>query len=144
MSGQHPSPATLPLRKESLVSKPSLFWDVTRPRLVFGYRSFGKVIGPTSLKVGLTDSPETSVTNHQITPRRKTENSQHLVRREKWKYCPCREWNSDSLVDLPLAQSLYCRSYLGSCKRILNLTLPIFAIFYFVVLFNNGFIAKIM
>jgi len=72
MSGQHPSQATLPLRKERLASTPSFFWDDTRPRLVVGYRNFGKLIVPRSLKVGPKDSPETSVTNHQITPRRKT------------------------------------------------------------------------
>ena len=93
---------------------------------------------PRSSKVGQKDSPKTSVTNHQTTPRRKTENSQHLVRREKWKYYPCCECNSDSVVDLPVAQSLYCPSYLGSWKRTVNLTLSIFAFFffYFLVLFN--------
>jgi len=53
MSGQEPRPATLPLRKERQVPKSSLFWDVTRPRLVVGYRSYGNLIGPTIFEGGI-------------------------------------------------------------------------------------------
>lgn len=52
MSGQEPRPSPLPLWKERQLSKSSLFWDVTRPRLVVGYRSYGKLIGPTIFEGG--------------------------------------------------------------------------------------------
>jgi len=126
-----------PGRQIYLCGKNARYWSLRSSEMLpdLGWWLVVVVMGslsvPRSLKVGPKDSPKTSVTNQQTTPRRKTENSQHLVRREKWKYYPCREWNSDSLVDLPVAQSLYCPSYLASWKRTVNLTLSIFAIFLF-------------
>jgi len=45
-------PGNFTFRKERQVSKLSLFWDVTRPRLVVGYRSFWKLIGPAIFEDG--------------------------------------------------------------------------------------------
>lgn len=64
--------------------RPSFFWDVTRRRLLAGYRRFGKaysshVQGSGSsrtawpLKLELISWPETSGTNYQPTPRNITE-----------------------------------------------------------------------
>jgi hypothetical protein len=144
MSGQQPSPATLPLRKERLVSEPSLFWDVTRPRLVDGYRSFGKLIGPTIYEGG-TDRLSRNVCNQPP----------NYAAAEDWKLATLGTSGKVKILPLSLMELRFARRsahgtviVLSEVHRFMKegckSNYIYFRKFYFFFPFNIGFIAKIM